>query len=257
MLAAFWDYGGNHSGNTSGMVMLGEYLATKQKKKVLMLSVDINKKQPNEYLDKRKRLTQEEKKSIGLEDLKKWLKSGIADSRLLKNSVQGIDKNLDVLPIGETTDLLRFQTEWNQYLPELFRLAGQNYDYILCDIGENQHEFTRFVEKEADWVILTISQNLCKCRGLFEENHSLQKDKYICVIGCYDIHSKYSLHNLKSDYSVLRNLKCLTITYCTEVKDLCNDGALGLLMEDKKMNHVSGEVQSYMECLKKLVELMK
>ncbi len=227
MFILFLNGFGGRSGVSTSVLAVASYLAEAYQRKSVVFSMQPEWNCMEGYvLGKKKKLCREQMFSeIGLEGLRKLLKSGLEEGRSAGNCAFSCNEMLDLLPGYYPSEKGRMITEYLEILPRFLRYLKEYYEFIFCDASGAPEELGMQLKKQADGVVVCMNQNAEGINHYFQLKEPGGLPEYY-LLGCYDHNSRYNLNNLRYLFMELNRKNSAVIPYCTEVQDACADGEL-------------------------------
>jgi MinD-like ATPase involved in chromosome partitioning or flagellar assembly len=161
---------------------------------------------------------------LGIDALARCIKSAPLDAEVFEScSISLLDKQLNLLP-GTTKDNREiFENDISKTIFGILQAASKYHDFVFIDTNSGKNELTMKIIKDSDIVIVCLNQNKSMLED-YSRNYEIQDKKVFYLIGNYDYHSRYNLHNLRKCFSWLKNDNSAIIPYNTEYMDAQSDG---------------------------------
>lgn len=161
---------------------------------------------------------------LGIDALARCIKSAPLDADVFEScSISLLDKQLNLLP-GTTKDNREiFENDISKTIFGILQAASKYHDFVFIDTNSGKNELTMKIIKDSDIVIVCLNQNKSMLED-YSRNYEIQDKKVFYLIGNYDYHSRYNLHNLRKCFSWLKNDNSAIIPYNTEYMDAQSDG---------------------------------
>lgn len=262
MVVALTDGISGQLGTTVHTALFALWMAYMEKKKSLVMSVQPGRHDLEIYLTGLQKRRGRWESGNGIEALRKLVKAGFADQKGIKECVTELGKHLDLLPEQFYNTDQRTLRDYSESMRDMLCELEKHYDFIFCDVGNEQGELAGIVTKRADLLVRGIGQNTKDFLKCFGESKKVYKNiPVFYLIGCYDAQSKYNIHNLRHCYRQLLASNSACLPYCTEIRDACLDGKLLAVFEKWKAGRAAPPLNDFFKELrgaaKKLAEAGK
>ena len=133
--------------------------------------------------------------------------------------------NMTLLPGTTQTIRESFDYEMDILMLPLLKVMEGYTNHIFIDISSGNNPLSMKLMKEADIVVVNLSQNMSIIDHFFENYKEALPAKIFYLIGNYDDRSKYNLANIRRRYSsYMNNKNSGVIPYNTGYRDAQIDG---------------------------------
>lgn len=225
MKIAFWSNVHGQSGTTSNLMAIAVMSTLLYQYKNLVTQTHFNMNNLEVPLvSTSSRADKELFMDLGIDALTRCIKSAPLNAEVFEScSISLLDKNLNLLP-GTTKDNREiFENDISKTISGILHAASKYHDLVFVDTNSGKNELTMKIIKDSDIVIVCLNQNKSMLEDYFR-NYEIQDKKVFYLIGNYDDHSRYNLHNLRKCFSWLKSDNSAIIPYNTEYMDAQSDG---------------------------------
>ncbi len=245
MVVALTDGISGQLGTTVHTALFALWMAYVEKKNSLVMSVQPGRHDLEIYLTGLQKMGRWESGN-GIEALRKLVKAGFADREGIKECVTELGKHLDLLPEQFYDTNQRTLRDYKESMDEMLEELEKQYDFIFCDVGDENGELADIVIGRADLMVRGIGQNTKDFLECFEESKRRYKNiPVFYMVGCYDAESKYNIHNLRHCYRELGAANSACLSYCTEIRDACLDGKLLAVFEKWRAKRTAAPLNGF------------
>ena len=222
MRAVFWSCVPGQTGVTAGMLAAGFAAALFFGQSVYFQRADPWSDGLEEELISG-RTAREELKGVGLPAACKAMRAGTLNTEMFHNCAVNLPgSRIAFLPGSLREEATGTKEEKNRLSEKLVRLASSEYDVTLIETRTGWDGLKEAWIKEADWVVVCLSQNRRVLDRYFAEKREMPKNcRYL--IGMYRPESDMTLKNLARLYPELGGKVCL-LPWCTQYQDACSRG---------------------------------
>ena len=226
---AFWSNIHGQNGTTSNMLAAGIMSVLQFNSKVFICQSHYklnNLEGPLLYLSKK------EKNSyfmnVGIDAMIRSIKSKYLEVEIIENSTFSyMNKKLMLLPTTIKNNCKIYEEDLETTIVSILQAVEKYHDIVFVDVSSRDHHITKKILENVDYIVVNLCQNI-QVLNDFEENFlsDLQNNNIIYILGNYDPDSRYSLANLRKNYSWLRPKSVGVIPYNTEFMDSMSDGKI-------------------------------
>lgn len=165
-------------------------------------------------------------REIGIDTLIRNFKASKLDKETLENCCISLD-NTNVILLPGTSKIIResFEYEMEAVMLSLLKAIESIYGIVFVDISSGENSLSKVLMKEADLVVVNLSQNM-GITDLFMKHYAEDiPQKLFYLFGKYDCNSKYNIHNIRRKYrKKITSKNSGVIPYNTGYMDAQADG---------------------------------
>lgn len=169
----------------------------------------------------------------GIDALVRNSKAAPLTYQMIESCCKIFDRTNVMLLPGTYKEKMIFERETKNVLPKMFEYLKEHVDVVMIDVNAGNSEFSEYILKHADLIVVNLSQNMAVTNRFFEMQDNIISQKNVFYLfGLYDEDSKYNLSNIQKKSKFIKKKNSGTIPYCTKFRDAQSDGYVIEFMEE-------------------------
>lgn len=174
-------------------------------------------------------------RDVGLDSLIRSFKAEKISLETLENCCISLsDTNMSLLPGTSKMNRDSFEYEMETIIINLLRTIDAFQRIIFIDTNSGNNSITQKVMRDADVLVVNLSQNTSVIDTYFSEYKEIQSQKIFYLFGNYDSNSKYNISNIRRRYKEITNRNSGVIPYNTAYLDAQCDGRVVEFVKKKR-----------------------
>ena len=201
--------------------------------------------------------------NVGIDAMIRAIKSTYLDEEIIENcSLSYMNNGLVLLPATVKKNRQLFEEDLFKTITSILHVVERYHALVMVDVSPRENQVPNKILESVDLLVINLRQNL-RMLNDYEDNFlkKFQDKNKVYLSGCYDSNSRYSITNLRKQYSWLRGNNVGIIPYNTEFMDSLSEGKAipffykNLLADKddpnqyfiKEVKKAANLIQSYME----------
>lgn len=161
---------------------------------------------------------------VGIDALTRAIKSTYLDNQIIENSTLSfINKQLVLLPGTVKSNRNLYEEDLSKTIVGILQVIDRYYDFVLMDVNSGNCSLSKKILQNVDLIVVNLRQNITVLKD-YEQNYDFINKKILYLLGNYNPNSRYSITNLKKQFSFLRGRNVGVIPYNTEFMDAGAEG---------------------------------
>lgn len=229
MKVLFWAPIHGQAGTTSNVLVSSLITGLDRRKKVVLTQTHFNcnnLEAPIVGANSDNLASKEYFREVGVDTLIRCFKAERLNKEMLERCCISLtNTNLLLLPGTSQTIRESFEFEMDAVMINLLKAIEEHCDVVFADISSGENALSRKLMKEANLVVVNLSQNMGVLDLYLDKFRENMPDKIFYLFGNYDCNSKYNINNVRKMYHKHINVKNSgVIPYNTGFMDAQVDG---------------------------------